>query len=148
MSPQRHILSLKRFAKLIGFKTARASGFHRTLEDLKTLKVIEVQQSGYAAHSESHLKIVVIRDMQRIQELHVPSRRPVSIGKRVKNIVIRTAQVISKRLDVTVLMRVVGTQESPGIYLHIPKDHVEAYGIKSGDRLEAQLVRVFSVVWV
>jgi len=53
----------------------------------------------------------------------------------------RKEYVFSRKLGVTVVMRV--SQHGDGLYLYIPRDITDVYGIIAGDKLEVQLQKLF-----
>jgi len=49
---------------------------------------------------------------------------------------------VGKKIGVNVLMRA-SAKGGAGVYLYIPRDYADTYGIKSGDKVEVRLLRVF-----
>jgi len=49
---------------------------------------------------------------------------------------------IGKKIGVNVLMRA-SAKGGSGVYLYIPRDYADTYGIKSGDKVEVRLLRTF-----
>jgi len=155
----RKFFSLHRFAKFMGYKSARNKEFRSLLSSLVDSKVVEVQQGGFLSDSQHHSKLIVVRKEERIEELKglhpletldLETSRKTKVHKEkhrvrvVKEIIVRNVHWVTKRIGVTVLMRASGGKgKNSGIYLYIPKDHVEAYGIKPGHKVEAKLLRVF-----
>lgn len=46
-----------------------------------------------------------------------------------------------KKIGVTALMRA-SAKGGSGVYLYIPRDYADTYGIKSGTKVEVRLIRV------
>jgi len=49
---------------------------------------------------------------------------------------------VGKKIGVSVLMRA-SAKGGSGVYLYIPRDYADTYGIKHGDKVEVRLLRVF-----
>jgi len=49
---------------------------------------------------------------------------------------------VGRKIGVTVLMRA-SAKGGSGVYLYMPRDYADTYGIKHGDKVEARLLRVF-----
>jgi len=52
---------------------------------------------------------------------------------------------VGKKIGVNVLMRA-SAKGGSGVYLYIPRDYANTYGIKSGDKVEVKLLRVFEEI--
>jgi len=52
---------------------------------------------------------------------------------------------VGKKIGVNVLMRA-SAKGGSGVYLYIPRDYADTYGIKSGDKVEVRLLRVFEEI--
>jgi len=52
---------------------------------------------------------------------------------------------VGKKIGVNVLMRA-SAKGGSGVYLYIPRDYADTYGIKSGDKVEVRLIRVFEEI--
>jgi len=52
---------------------------------------------------------------------------------------------IGKKIGVNVLMRA-SAKGGSGVYLYIPRDYADTYGIKHGDKVEVRLLRVFEEI--
>jgi len=52
---------------------------------------------------------------------------------------------VGKKIGVNVLMRA-SAKGGSGVYLYIPRDYADTYGIKSGDKVEVKLLRVFEEI--
>jgi len=52
---------------------------------------------------------------------------------------------VGKKIGVNVLMRA-SAKGGSGVYLYIPRDYANTYGIKSGDKVEVRLLRVFEEI--
>jgi len=49
---------------------------------------------------------------------------------------------VAKKIGVNVLVRA-SAKGGSGVYLYIPRDHADVYGIKSGNKVEIRLLRIF-----
>jgi len=49
---------------------------------------------------------------------------------------------VGKKIGVSVLMRA-SAKGGSGVYLYMPRDYADTYGIKHGDKVEVRLLRVF-----
>lgn len=96
------VLTLKTFARKLGYSTSRNKEFKERLRLLKALGTVKVQQSGFMGHSCAHHKIVVYKgDLSTLeqcrQEQKIPKEeriayfcpycgRVISIYEEIKNL--------------------------------------------------------------
>lgn len=152
----KNVYSLSKFARYVGYKSARNREFNNLLKRLSCSRAIDIQQSGFSADSLHHKKLVIVRNQERIEEIkgypHIEKNIQETIPKTKKRkqrirvitkVIVRNMQRVTKRIGVTLITRTSGGKgPNSGIYLYVPKDHVDAYGIVSGQKVEIKLIRV------
>jgi hypothetical protein len=62
----RHRMTLRNFARAVGFNRANVVGFKNSLAILEQVGALEVKQGGFMAHSMCHPKIVYVYDWKKV----------------------------------------------------------------------------------
>lgn len=73
----RRVLTMKAFAEKLGYPNTRSATFHKRLDFLKKSGVVKVQQSGFAADSQHHHKIVIVKnDLMSLERFAYVNQMP------------------------------------------------------------------------